>query len=169
MNRLFLILSLLLLILNLPIQINALPSDDQALIYVKSDQFHMENLEGLATYTGHVVIDQGTRHLTANTVIIHRNVNGQIDKMTALGDSKNPATFKTLPKPDNQWISGHGLTLYFYPVTHTLEINQAAYLTQSGNSFTGDQIFYNTVTEVVNSPDSQIGQSLMVLQPLSKK
>ena len=147
-------------------QIFALPEDDQALIYIKSDSFHMENLQGLATYTGHVVVDQGTRHLTANILIIHRNQDGQLDKMTALGTAKIPATFKALPKPDNQWVSGHGLKIYFYPLTHDLEINQEAYLTQSGNSFTGEQIFYNTWTEIINSPDSQTGQSLMVLQPM---
>lgn len=150
-------------------QIFALPEDDQALIYIKSDSFHMENLQGLATYTGHVIVDQGTRHLTANILIIHRNQDGQLDKITALGTEKIPATFKTLPKPDNQWVSGYGLKIYFYPLTHDLEINQDAYLTQSGNSFSGAQIFYNTWTEIITSPDSQTGQSLMVLQPAHPK
>ncbi len=126
----------------------------------------MEYKQGLATYEGHVIVDQGTRHLTADTLIIHRNTLGKIDKMTAYG---KPAVFKTLPKPDNQWVNGHSLIIYFYPIDHNLELLHQAYLTQSGNSFTGDKITYNTLTEIINSPDSETGQSLMVLQPPEPK
>lgn len=161
MNRLLSLLMLLLISQTL----NALPSDDTALIYIHSDSFHMEYKEGLATYQGHVVVDQGTRHLTADTLIIHRDSAGKVDKMTAYG---KPAYFKTLPKPDNQWVSGHGDIIYNYPIQHNVELIQNAYLTQSGNSFSGDKIIYNTLTEIVDSPDSKTGQSLMVLQPANQ-
>jgi len=142
----------------------SLPSDDNQLIYVSSDSFNMNYPKGLATYQGHVIVDQGSRHLTANTLIIHRNnLTKQIDKLTAYGA---PAVFKTLPEINGTWVHGHGDIIYFYPMTHELELIHHAYLTQNGNDFYGEKVTYNTLTQIVTSPDSKTGQSLMILQPL---
>lgn len=147
-----------------PLTSLALQSDNQRLIHVQSNSFHMEYKKGLATYVSNVIADQGSRHLTGDKLIIHRNSAGKIDAMTAHG---KPAHIKLLPKPTSQWVTGNALTIIFKPLENKLILLKNAHLTQGSNSFKGEKLTYDTATEVVDSPQTKAGRSELILQPIN--
>lgn len=122
----------------------------------------MEYKDGLATYVGDVVADQGTRHLTGDKLIIHQNKAGKIDKMTSYG---NPAHIRLLPSVGGEEVTGHALIVIFRPLVNTLTLIDKAHLKQGENSFNGQKITYNTQTKVVISPQTKAGRSELILEP----
>lgn len=155
-----------LLITLFPSLLIALPSDNQALIHVQSQQFEMDYGKGVATYEGKVTATQGTRHLTGNKLTIHKNVNNKIDKITTYGE---PATIHLKPKVNEKPVSGNAKSIIFTPLNNELVLLHKAHLQQSGNSFNGEKITYNTQTKLIKSPETKAGRSELILQPIKQK
>lgn len=60
------------------------PNDDKE-IAITSNAFEYNHQTGLATYTGKVYAEQGTRHLWGDKLEIYRGADGQIDKIIVTG------------------------------------------------------------------------------------
>lgn len=157
---------LILITLAISTTLFALPNDATQQIRVESNSFHMEVTKGMATYVGKVIADQGTRHLTSDKLTIFRNKAGKVNKLVAIG---KPAHFKTLPKPNGNWVVGHANTIIYQPLINLVTLIDNAYIMQDGNKFNGPQLLYNTQTQVVTSPDSPKGRSVMYLEPIQNE
>jgi lipopolysaccharide export system protein LptA len=92
----------------------ALPNDQDQPIRIQADDAQLDDKQGIATYTGNVIIIQGSMKVTGNTVTMTRTPAGDIDVVTAVG---NLAYFEQLqtagdPKP----VQGWGVTIQYHTV-----------------------------------------------------
>ena len=69
----------------------AIPSDRQQPISLVADRATFNERTGITTYTGNVIIEQGTMKLQANSIVANLNSKKQISTITANG---SPARFQ---------------------------------------------------------------------------
>ena len=159
------IISLALLLCS-PVFAKTTPDDEQQ-IHIKSDSFHFDNQNGIATYTGHVLATQGTRQLTGDRLEIYRDPKtGQIDKLIAYGE---PAKYQGLTAPDKPLLFAHAQTITYWVATESLILTGQAEITQAGDVYRAAQIEYDGVKQTVYSPPSDQGQTFIILKNRTSK
>jgi lipopolysaccharide export system protein LptA len=144
----------------------AATSDDQQPIHVTADSAAINYQAGVGTYNGNVIVTQGTRKLTADKIIIHRNQQGQVDKITAYGA---PARYQALPDVSKGVVHAKANIMIYQPLQHLFTLQDNAEVEQNGNVSQAPLITYNTLTEVVSSPASSEGRTTMIIQPYSQQ
>jgi len=87
----FLKLVLLLLIVLLSNNVFALSTDRSQPLQIEADQATIDNVKGIAIYTGNVIITQGSIRINANVVTVHYTQKQEIENVVADG---KPAKFK---------------------------------------------------------------------------
>lgn len=119
----------------------------------------------MSTYTGKVVIVQGTMRLDADKVVVYLQ-DREIKKMIATG---TPVKFQQTPEAGKEDVHGNSLIIEYYPETELLVMMQKAVIWQSGNSTASERIEYDRASEVVKA--GQVGSSSkrvhVILQPKS--
>jgi lipopolysaccharide export system protein LptA len=124
-------------------------------VQIQSDSAMANLVQGVAAYSGHVQVTQGTRKLEANHLTLLRASNGAIESIAATG---SPAKTEDQPKPNVARAYGEAETIYYYPQDALIKYKKNAKFTQAGNIFEGDEITYNIATQVVSSPKTTAGQ-----------
>ena len=153
------------LLLTVSITSHALPQDQDQPIYVSADQASMNEITGIAIYTGDVEIRQGTMILQGSRVEMHRDAQGSINRIITTG---SPAQFQQQASPNQPLTKAFGLRMDYNVPTQTVTITEQARVTQDADEFTGERIVYNMDKSVVDAfrSDSQGGQRVqMVIQP----
>jgi len=139
----------------------ALPEDREQPIHIQADRVELDDLKGVARYTGNVVITQGSIKITGERATITRTEDGAVDVFTAIG---KPATFRQQPSADKEVVDAYGLTIqYFVGKDQVLLIDQAR-VEQGGSTFTGEKIVYDTVRQIVNAGRAN-GHNITVPSP----
>ena len=136
--------------------------DSQKPVQIISDKVSFDHKQGLAVYEGNVQVHQGSRHLTANKLTIHRDTNNRIEVMVATG---SPATFKAQQPTSKGSGSGVARTIKYYPQLDRVDLIERAELTQNGDTITGPTLSYNFVTEVLQGKSSKQERPVVTLQP----
>ncbi|MCD8513973.1 MAG: lipopolysaccharide transport periplasmic protein LptA [Nitrincola sp.] len=143
----------------------ALPEDQDQPIYVSADHATMNEITGIAVYTGDVEIRQGTMILQGSRVEMHRDAQGSISRIIATG---SPAQFQQQASPNQPLTRAYGLRMDYRVPTQTVTITEQARVTQGADEFTGERIVYDMDKSVVDAfrSESQGGQRVqMVIQP----
>ncbi|TVQ68818.1 MAG: lipopolysaccharide transport periplasmic protein LptA [Oceanospirillales bacterium] len=156
---------LLALLLTVSISSHALPEDQDQPIYVSADHATMNEITGIAVYTGDVEIRQGTMILQGSRVEMHRDAQGSINRIITTG---SPAQFQQQAGPNQPLTKAFGLHMDYRVPTQTVTITQQARVTQDADEFTGERIVYDMDKSVVDAfrSESQGGQRVqMVIQP----
>src|SRR5579872_509055 len=109
-------------------------SDDQP-ISIQSDSAEFDDKKGTASYYGHVVMEQGNRRLTAETLIIKRDNEGKIESLVATG---KPAHFQAQPDLNKPIFLEHASIVQYYPKGDKIILIQNATLTQNEESIQGE-------------------------------
>ena len=137
-------------------------TDNTLPIKITSGPATVDLNQGIVTYQNNVVVTQGDRKLTCDTLQIYFDKNQQITQMKATG---NPA--KTWEKLNNKngSIYGEAKVIEALPPQNLIKYVHQAMITENGNVFKGDLIIYNTVTQVVTSPNSGSGNVTIILPP----
>ncbi len=90
----------------------ALPNDSQQEIHIAADDAQLDDKQGVATYTGTVIITQGSMKITGNTVTLTRTSSGDIDVVTSVG---NLAYFEQKQSlSDAKPMQGYGKTIQYH-------------------------------------------------------
>jgi lipopolysaccharide export system protein LptA len=116
----------------------ALPDDRDQPIYVQSDRAERDERKGTTVYTGEVEIDQGSLHISADSVTI-RDADEQVNQIEASGD---PAKMRQKPAPDREPVYARARTIQYDVVQEVLTLVEEASVTQEGTTVTGDRIVY---------------------------
>lgn len=156
---------LLTIFLCVSISAHALPEDQDQPIHVSADQASMNEMTGIAIYTGNVEIRQGTMILLGSRVEMHRDAQGSINRIITTG---SPAQFQQQASPSQPLTKAFGLRMDYSIPTQTVTITEQARVTQDADQFTGERIVYNMDKSVVDAfrSDSQDGQRVqMIIQP----
>lgn len=107
----------------------------EAPVNIKSQTLKINNDNGEATYSGNVQVEQGTRKLYSDKLIIKRDSNNKISEIIANG---NPASFSD--KPGN---FGHAKVIKYYPQLDQVALLQDASITQNGDTISGPSLNYD--------------------------
>jgi len=126
----------------------ALTSDRDQPIRVQADSAELDDKQGVAVYTGDVVITQGTMKITGNKVTITQDNKGDIKVFTSVG---NPAYYEQKPAPDKDIVKAYALTIQYFADNERIVLIDKARVTQNGNTFEGEKIVYDTQRQIVNA------------------
>lgn len=126
----------------------ALPDDRNQPIRIQADTAEMDDRQGVAVYTGDVVITQGSLRITGNKVTVTRDQNGDIEVFTAIG---KPAYYEQRPALDKPVVKAYGLTIQYFASNERIVLIDQAKVVQEGNTFEGEKIVYDTRRQIVNA------------------
>lgn len=126
----------------------ALPSDKNETIRGSADKLTVDQKNGIATYSGSVIIQQGTLVISADSIVIHTNPNNDVEKMVAQG---NPARFQQQPDKDQGLVTAAAKQITYTPNNQRLLLVEDASVEQNGAVMSGPRIDYDLVKEVMKA------------------
>jgi lipopolysaccharide export system protein LptA len=135
-------------------------------IAIEADSAEFDNKKGTATYHGHVVMKQGTRHLSSETLIITKNTDGKIKSLLATG---NPAHLSAQPNPEKPKTAGKANTIEFYPSENKFILTGSAQLTQNENLIQGSKLTYNLTTKVLVAESNRNERTTVILPSRNRR
>jgi lipopolysaccharide export system protein LptA len=107
-------------------------------------------------------MEQGSRHLAAETLIIERNATNKIEKITAIG---HPAHFKTQLEHEKPMLDAVAETLIFYPEKQTLYLQQNARVMQDNHRVEGNHLIYFLANKKLIAEFTQNKRTTVVIPP----
>jgi lipopolysaccharide export system protein LptA len=136
-------------------------------INIEADHATIDEKQGVSTYSGHVVLTQGGIKITADNLTVHQQ-QGQLTGITATG---NPVRYFQKGETTELDIHGQANTMKYFATEQRLQLVDNAKLSQGGNSFSGNQIDYDTQREVVTATVSETGKQRVqvTIQPKTLK
>ncbi len=152
----------------LPLSAQALPSDRDKPIRIQANKANLDDRQGIAIYTGNVILTQGTIELRGDRITIYRDNAGTIKKLVAVG---KPARYQEKTDPAKGVLHAYGLTIEYLAQQEKVHLIKQAKVNQDGNVFTGDRIDYDLKTDLVNAratDNNDSGRVEMLIQPRSK-
>ncbi len=150
----------------------ALPSDRNQPISLVADRATFNEKTGITTYTGNVIIEQGTMKLQANSIVANLNSRKEISTITATG---GPARFQQKVDPAKGLAKGQAQKIVYNAETGIITMSGSAVLEQDGASIKGNTLKYSMnkgdiVAEgTPNSTGSSSGRVQIVIPPSSSK
>jgi lipopolysaccharide export system protein LptA len=135
---------------------------DDVPVRIESDRAQFDQINGVAVYHGHVVVDQGFRRLLADKLVIERDNNNQIKVMIATG---SPARFRSQEDPNRPEGSGKAKTIKYYPGLDKVDLINDAQLTQNGDTISGPFLTYDFSKEILKSKSSKKQRSTVIIHP----
>lgn len=150
----------------------AVPSDRNEPVSLVADRATFNEKTGITTYTGNVIIEQGTMKLEANSIVANLNSNKEISVITATG---SPARFQQKTDQAKGLAKGQAQKIVYNAETGILTLVGNALLQQDGASIQGNSLRYSMnkgdieATGTPNSTGSSAGRVKIVIPPSSKK
>ena len=147
--------------------IMALPNDKNETIRGSADKLTVDQKNGVATYTGSVIIQQGTLVISADSIVIHTNTDNDVEKMVAQG---SPARFQQQPEQNQGLVTAAAKQITYTPENQRLLLIEDASVEQNGAVMSGPRIDYDLVKEVMkaagkSSTDGSNGQRIEIVIP----
>lgn len=140
----------------------ALPSDAQQKIHITADATTYNFKSGITVFTGHVLADQGSTHLSADKLITKSDNQHQIQEVIAYGQGKTQAHYSTLPHPNQAVLHAIGDVIHYFPVTANVRLQDHVTVQQGENSFQGELILYNMNEQTITVPPTPRGRAVLV-------
>ena len=116
----------------------ALENDRQQPLKIVADSAVLSDKDGTATYTGNVVLTQGTLKISASRLHI-KTQQGKVELVTAEG---KPANFTQQPAAEQASVVATALTIDYQVKEQTLILRRKASIVQNENVFKGEEIVY---------------------------
>lgn len=145
----------------------ALPSDRQQPISLLADRATFNEKTGVTTYSGNVIIEQGTMRLEANSIVANLNAKKELSVITATG---NPAKFQQKIDPAKGLAKGQAQKIVYNADTGILTLTGNASLQQDGSSIKGSILRYSMNkgdVEAIGSADKKSGGRVQIILPPS--
>jgi lipopolysaccharide export system protein LptA len=150
----------------------SLPSDRNQPITLLADRATFNERTGITTYTGNVIIEQGTMRLQANSIVANLNDKRQISQITATG---SPAQFQQKVDPAKGLAKGQAQKIVYNAETGIITLSGNAFLQQDGASIRGATLKYSMNKgdiEAIGAPNktgSEAGRVKIVIPPSASK
>ncbi len=111
-------------------------------VYIESDTATTNEVQHVTTFTGHVVLTQGTLVIKANKLIVRQDADGFKDGV-AYGD---PAHFRQKRNGANGYVNGYGQRIQYDQRQDTLQLFTRARMIRGQDDVRGDYIAYDGKT-----------------------
>ncbi|MGH8596412.1 MAG: lipopolysaccharide transport periplasmic protein LptA [Gammaproteobacteria bacterium] len=132
----------------------ALATDVEQPIEIEADFAELDDQAGRTTYTGNVVVVQGTMRMTGEKLIANFDENRQLVDVYLEG---KPAYFKQTPDGGKQDIEGEGLQIEYHQKKSLLYLIDQASLKQGERLFEGYRINYDTERSIITGRGTDAG------------
>lgn len=130
---------------------HALPTDAEQDLLLEAEFVEIDELLGTITYSGDVLMQQGSMKIVADKVILKGNIN-RATKVTAIG---SPAHFQQTPQPGEEAVQAQAKELEYTVSSKSLLLQGDALLQQEGSSLSGNYIEYDVERSVVKAGSIQ--------------
>jgi lipopolysaccharide export system protein LptA len=140
----------------------AAPNDTRQPIYISSDTQSLNMKENIVTFTGNVVLKQGTVNIHANKVVVTRP--GKSSKQEIIQAYGQPATFHQI-LDNGKPINGEASTMKYDTSSEFLTMTSNAQLIQEGSKIKGNIITYNIQQQKLMAEGNRKHRVITVLQP----
>ena len=131
-------------LLSVSLQAHALESDRKQPIQIEADQGELDQKNQSTTFSGNVVIKQGTLNIRAASVNVVRSADGQ-QTMKASG---SPVRFGQTLDGGKGTVNGEANQVEYSSASNVVKLSGNAKVTRGGDKAEGAVITYNTRTEV---------------------
>lgn len=142
----------------------ALPNDRRAKLHITADTTIYNYKSGVNYFEGHVLVDQGTTHVTADRLITKSDAAHRIIEAVAYGIS-DLAHFNTVPTNGEAIIHAKAKIIKFYPITMNTTLQGDVEVLQGQNNFHGQLIHYNMNDQTIIVPETKSGRAVLVYNP----
>lgn len=142
----------------------ALSEDNRQKVFITADSTNYNYKKGINIFEGHVKVDQGSTHITADRLITKNNGQHKMQEAVAYGITEL-AHYWTLPKAGDPEIHAHAKIIKFYPLDSNATLEQDVVITQGENSFHGQLILYNSKDQTIIVPAAKNARSIVVYDP----
>ncbi len=113
-------------------------------IHMEADRVRIDEMQQLSTFTGNVVLTQGTRSLKGEQIVVKRNKQG-FEQGTATG---HPAEFREKRDGSDEYVEAYGERIDYDVIANVVNIYGQAQIKSGQNSVSGDHVVYDLRTEV---------------------
>jgi len=144
----------------------ALPSDRNQQLSLVADRATYNDKTGVTTYTGNVVIEQGTMKLQADSIVATLNSKKEIQTISAKG---KPAKFQQQMDAKKGLARGEAQNIVYNADTGIINLNGQAYLYQDGSSIRGNSLKYSMNKGDVEAQGSASNRVQIIIPPSSSK
>ncbi len=136
----------------------ALIIDNKKPIDIEAKEAEMNKKIGITTYTGNVIITQGSLKLTANKVDIFHDEK-DVKKIIAIGDNKKLAQYKQQRDKHNDYIYAEAISITYLVNDNFIKLRNKASLKRGEiDSFSGDYLDYDIAKDKVLAKKSKTGK-----------
>ncbi|MFB2538538.1 MULTISPECIES: lipopolysaccharide transport periplasmic protein LptA [unclassified Acinetobacter] len=139
----------------------ALDSDRKQPVTLEADRATFNERTGVTTYTGNVIIQQGSFRLNASSITANLNGQRQIQSVIAQG---NPARFQQQLER-NGLARGEGQRIQYNAETGIVMLSGRAFLEQNGATFRGETLTYSMSKGDIEASGGQKGRIKIVIPP----
>jgi len=147
----------------IPLAAFALSTDRDQPIELEADQAELDNASGISTYTGNVIVVQGSMRLEADKLVIH-TVDGDLQTMAATGQ---PAYFRQRPDGEDVDVEGGARRIDYRSSDSKVILSDEAWVNQGKDELRGARIEYDIDADRVVANRQQEGEERVriILQP----
>ena len=138
-------------------------------VNLEAEQVSIDDAQQISTFTGNVVLTQGTLMIRGDTVVVKQSNEG-LQHGTATG---KPASFRQKRDGVDEYIEGYGERIVYNSAKTTLDLFGNARMKRGQDEVSSEHITYNSTTEIfrangliANTPGApRKGRVRVVIQP----
>lgn len=145
--------------------VQALPADREQPVQVAANSARFNEKTGIATYTGAVVIRQGSLEIRADEIVITTDARGAMLTTVARGA---PARFQQQPDAKKPPVTAEAARIDYDARNEVITLAGKARLRQEGASFQGNTITYNSLRQQVDAKGEGSERVMLVLPPQAR-
>ena len=120
---------------------DALSTDSDQPISILADRAEHNDATRITIYRGNVVIDQGSLHITGDTVTINFDAHDEVTKITTVG---GPAHFRQLPDGDTSYRKAWAKQMEYFPEQDLIMLSGEALYEKDGSRVQADRLVYDS-------------------------
>ena len=122
--------------------VHALSTDSDQPIDIVADGAEHDDARRMTTYRGNVVIDQGSLHIDADTVVVLFDVDDRVMKITSAGA---PAHFRQLPDGETGYRKAWARQMEYFPQQDLINLSGEARYEKDGSQVQADRLVYDSL------------------------
>ena len=126
----------------------ALSTDQKQAIEINADTGVLDDAKSINTYTGNVVVTQGSIRITGDKMTVHYNKKNQIEVLVVEG---NPATYRQLPDSSKVYDEAQAKRMEYHKQKNLVVLKDNAVVKQESGSLRSDRIEYDTALSRVKA------------------
>ena len=122
--------------------VHALSTDSEQPISIVADAAEHDDARRITNYRGNVVIDQGSLHITGDTVTVNFDAHDRVTKITSVGA---PAHFRQLPDGDTGHRKAWARQMEYFPEQDLIMLSGEARYEKDGSRVQADRLVYDSL------------------------